>query len=150
MRRLMVLVVVAAAIFGAWYFIGRKSIAVPTPKQFLSASPVPINQTVTIASGKEIDWTFSAPAGKTPGVFQGHWTCRGKSADIKGATDDTLVAFKLLDPNNKVVQHDDHAVTGNFKVHCDDSGTYTLVFDNSGIIRSSDRNVVIDASYQPD
>jgi len=151
MRRLIVLVIVVAAIFGAWYFMGRKFIAVPSPKQILTAAPVPINQTTTIASGHEFDWTFSAPAGKTPGVFQGHWTCSGKTAAIKGATDDTLIAFRILDPNNKIIQHDDdHPMGGNFKIDCDDSGSYTLVFDNSGIIRSSARNVVINATYQPD
>jgi hypothetical protein len=83
-------------------------------------------------------------------MLTGRWSCSGQRAQIKGATDDTLVRFQLKDPMSKTVQDLDHPVSGNLQVRVMAPGTYTMIFSNSGLIRSSARIVEIDVIYTPE
>jgi hypothetical protein len=153
------LTVIAAVGYGGWWFVSRQSNTVPppsqvfssTPGQILKPPPLRVNQDFTVESRHQMTWTFAPPAGKTPGLLQGRWTSQGKSAGLRGANDDTLIAFKLLGPNDNIIQQQpDHPVGGNFSVRCEGPGNLTFVFDNGGIIRSSSRQVHIEGTYQAD
>ena len=110
----------------------------------------PVKDEFTVKRGRQMEYTFKTPAGKAPGHLHGHWTARGKSADIDGATDDTLVKFTLRGPDDKVIEKLDHPTSGNFDVHFTEAGACTFVFDNSGIVRSSGRVVIFDGVYDQD
>ena len=140
---LFTLVAIAAIAFGCWWFFARQTGMVPLPAQVFQAKPIPVSKTFTVDAGRQITWTLPPPQGKTPGTFQGQWSSCGKSAGIKRATDDTLVGFRLLGPNSNTIQSLDHPTSGNFSARYDGSGSYTLVFDNSGFVRSSAREVTL-------
>lgn len=110
--------------------------------------PIRIKETIRIEAGKGKSLSFEFP--KTPGRLYGHWSASGVSTQIKGATDDTLVAFKLVGPNNESLQNLDHLTSGNFDIHITSPGRYTFTLDNAGILRASDRVVEIEATYKPD
>lgn len=142
--------IVCGLIVGSWWFVSRKTI-IASPLATLSATPIPIKQTLKIEPNYIQPWTFAAPAGKVPGRLWGRWSCQGKSAGLRGAHDDSLVSFKLVGPDNKVIsQQPKHPWEGNFDVRIDSPGVYTFEFNNGGIIRSSARVVKVDATYQPD
>jgi hypothetical protein len=144
------LAVVAVLAVAGWWFVGRKT-AVASPATFLSASPTPVKETIRVEANHVATYTLTPPEGKVPGWLTGHWTCAGKSAGIDGATDDTLIGFKIIGPDNKVIDKAGHHPTsGNFKVRIDGPGAYIFAFDNSGIIRSSARVVALNGTYQPD
>ena len=143
------LILIFAGILGGWWFVSRRTGA-PGPREIIQARPIPIKDTVDVEAGHSVKYTFTVPAGKAPGLLQGHWSAQGKSANIKGATDDTLVGFTLRGPDNNVIQSLDHPTSGNFSSRCGAAGAYTFEFSNAGIIRSSSRRVTIDGSYQPD
>ncbi|HET6250157.1 MAG TPA: hypothetical protein VFE47_20875 [Tepidisphaeraceae bacterium] len=103
-------------------------------------------QTITVPAGRVFDLPLSFPAERTPGRIRGHWTSQGKSAGIAGAKDDTLVKFTIRGSNNAVLQRLDHPVSGNFDIRYA-GGTFTLTFDNSGIVRSSGRVVSVEWTY---
>jgi hypothetical protein len=149
-RNSLVTVIMVGALFvGGWWFVSRK-IAIASPAALVTASPIPVTDRLNIEAGKGMTYSVTPPQGKVPGWLSGRWTCKGKSAGIKGAHDDSLVAFKIVGPDNKVIEKLDHQGCGNFKLRFDGPGAYTFVFDNSGIIRSSARVVEIDGTYQPD
>lgn len=110
--------------------------------------PIKIKQKMTVEAGKGQQLSYEFP--KTPGRLYGHWSSKGISAQIKGANDDTLVAFQLIGPNNDKLQDLGKATGGNFDIRINSPGRYTFVFDNQGIIRSSARVAEIEATYQPD
>lgn len=143
------LAVVGALFLGGWWLVSRKT-AIASPAALVTAAPIPVTDRLTIEAGKGMTYSVTPPHGKVPGWFTGRWTCKGKSAGIKGAHDDSLVAFKIVGPDDKVIEKLDHQGRGNFKLRFDGPGAYTFVFDNSGIIRSSARVVEIDGTYQPD
>ena len=135
---------------GGWLAIHQTSAAAPAVSRLADApAPTPIKETIQVEAKKNATYTFTAPAGKIPGRLYGRWTCKGKSADIKGAHDDKLVGFKLIGPDNKVIMKLDHPEFGNFDIKIDGPGAYTFEFDNSGIIRNSGRVVEIDGKYEP-
>lgn len=146
--------IVCGLILGGWWFVSRKTIIaspLATLQSAVSTAPIPIKHTIKIEPNYIQTWTFSAVASKVPGRLYGHWSCQGKSAGIRGAHNDTLVSFKLVGPDNRViVQEPKHPVEGNFDVRIDSPGVYTFEFNNGGIIRSSARVVKVDATYQPD
>ena len=94
-------------------------------------------------------WTLSFKPDKTPGRLTGHWASFGKAHNIKGATDDTLVAFEIKGSDNRILQKLDYPTDGNFDIKYS-GGDITFVFDNQGIVRNSDRDVTLTGSYQPD
>lgn len=145
---------VCGLILGSWWFVSRKTIIaspLATLQSAVSATPIPIKQTLEIEPNYVQPWTFAAPAGKVPGRLYGRWSCQGKGAGLRGAHDDTLVSFKLIGPDNKVIVNEPkHPIDGNFDVRIDSPGEYTFEFNNGGIIRSSARVVKVDATYQPD
>jgi hypothetical protein len=87
---------------------------------------------------------------RAPGMLTGNFYARGKTIGIKGAQDDTLVGFHILGPNSQKLNVLDHPVRGNFSLRVTAPGTYTLVFDNGGIIRSTPREVTLEGKYQPE
>jgi hypothetical protein len=148
MKRLspIALLLVAAA---GWSILSRKT-PIPSIASIVAASPVAVNQTFTVEPGKAYQFRFEFPADKSPGRFHGSWTSQGKSAGLKGATDDTLVTFTIKGSDDKTLTTSNrHPVTGNFDFRYT-GGTVTLTFDNSGIIRSSARTVTLAGIYQPD
>jgi hypothetical protein len=151
LQAIVVLIVILAMGYAGWWYVSRRTDAIPTPAQVLGTTPVKVDETFTVESNHQASWTFAPPVGKSPGLLEGRWMCQGKSAGIHGAADDTLIAFKLLDPNNNVLQaQPDHPVQGNFSVRCDGTGNLTFIFDNTGIIRSSSRQIHLEGTYRPD
>jgi hypothetical protein len=142
------LVVLGVVIVGAWWALSRTTGIISPKAAIAEARSRAINQTFSVQAGYE--HTYAVEFRNIPGRLSGHWSSQGKSAGIKGATDDSLVAFKLIGPNNNTLHNLDHQNGGNFDVRIDSPGRYTFAFDNSGIIRSSARNVSLDATYQPD
>jgi hypothetical protein len=148
--------IVAAILTGHWYF------STPAPDKAAQVSSaataiadvvagqqtIPLKQTVTVEPGRfaTYSWEFS----KTPGRLYGSWISQGRSANIRGATDDTLVSFKLVGANNEILQNLDHPASGNFDIHITSPGRYTFWMGNTGMLRSSSRVVTIDATYKPD
>src|SRR5437660_455444 len=88
--------------------------------------PIPVKDSATVEAGKGRTCSYEFP--KTPGRLFGHWSSKGKSAQIRGATDDTIVAFQLIGPNNNILHNLDHATGGNFDIRIDSPGRYTFVF----------------------
>jgi hypothetical protein len=129
----------------------RSSRHLPQPfKSAVTAAPVPLKETLRIEPNYEKVWPLSAPGGKFPGRLTGHWSCRGKTAGIAGAHDDSLVSFKLVGPDNKTIQQAPRPTDGNFDIRIDGPGVYTFTFNNGGVLRSSARVVEFEATYQPD
>jgi hypothetical protein len=135
---------------GAWYLFARKVFLIPSPGSLMRATPIPVKDNIDVPAGKLMNWTFSTPDGRTPGLLQGTWHCSGASAGISGAQDDTLVGFTLRGPDDKVLEQLDHPISGNFSLRFEAPGKCTFVFDNGGIIRSSMRKVRIEGTYHPD
>jgi hypothetical protein len=142
-----VLALIAIAV-GGWWFLSRKT-GMPSPSVVLQATPIPINYSGTVQSGQELDWTISIPQDKAPGRLVGRWQSFGLSHGIKGATDDTLVGFEIEDGNDNPLAKTAHQPEGDFDLKYT-SGNIIFVFDNSGILRSSNRDVVLTGHYQPD
>ena len=111
---------------------------------------VRVERKFKVKAGRAYELRLSSPDNGKRWHFHGHWICKGVSADIDGATDDTLVRFVLRGPDDKVVEElDHHPTSGNFSVNYDEPGTYTFVFDNSGIIRSSSREIEFEGTFDP-
>lgn len=145
--------VVGAVAFGGWWFLSRKTAIASLADAFkaaVTAQPIPFKDRVEIAAARGAVYNVTPPGGKVPGRLYGRWTSKGVSAGIRGAKDDTLVGFKIVGPDNTLVEKLDHPTGGNFNIRFDTPGVYTFTFDNSGIIRSSARVVEIDGTYQPD
>jgi len=145
----MVLVMLGGIGVGGWWVASRKNV-IASPASLLAATPIPLQKTLKVEPGQSVSHTFAVPSDKLPGRLQGHWTCKGSSAGIKGAKDDTLVAAQLRGPDNKVMQEYDHPTAGNFSIRITAPGIYTFTFDNSGLVRSTPRMVEIEGAYQPD
>ena len=144
-----VLVMLGGIGVGGWWVASRKNV-IASPASLLAATPIPMQKTLKVEHGQSESYTFAVPADKLPGRLQGHWTCKGSSAGIKGAKDDTLVGAQLRGPDNKVIQDYDHPTAGNFSFRITAPGIYTFTFDNSCLVRSTPRIVEIEGSYQPD
>src|SRR5260221_1034272 len=90
--------IIIAAILGIWWFAARKT-AIASPaaaiKAAVTASATPVRETLRIPANYNQSFTFSPAASKLPGRLYGQWTCRGKTANISGAHDDTLVSYRL-------------------------------------------------------
>ena len=144
---------VCAVILVVWWFVSRKTI-MPSPvaafQAAVTAEPIHLREKIRVDANYEQPWRFTPPGGKYPGRFTGHWSCRGKTAGISGAHDDTLVAFTLVGPDNRTIQKLDHPTDGNFDIRLDGPGGYTFMFNNCGILRSSARVVQFEGTYQPD
>lgn len=144
---------ICAVILCVWWYVSRKTI-MPSPvaafQAAVTAQPIDIRESIRIEPNYEQPWRFSPPDGKFPGRLTGHWSCRGATAGISGAHDDSLVAFKLVGPDNTTIQQTKKPIDGNFDIRCDGPGVYTFVFNNAGILRSSARVVEFDGTYQPD
>jgi hypothetical protein len=147
------IIIIGAMALAGWWFVSRKTgIASPAAvlKSAVTAEPIPVMTKLRIEAGKGMTYTVSAPGNKVPGRLYGRWTSQGKTAGIKGATDDSLVGFRLVGPDNKVVEKSDHPSAGNFNLRFDAPGNYTFEFDNAGVVRSTARVVEFDGTYQPD
>jgi len=140
--------------FGAWYLILGRAAGIktlPSPvAALIKKNPIDFNKSFTVESGKIMTYSITVPADHTPGYLSGTWESKGSSANIKNANDDTLIGFQLKDPNNNVIQNLDHPTAGNVQMRVAGPGTYTMVFGNSGIFRSSARSVHISLVYNPD
>lgn len=135
---------------GTWYLFARKVFLIPSPGQLIAATPIPVKGNFDVQAGRLVNWTFSTPEGRTPGLLQGSWHCQGQSVGVSGAQDDTLVGFTLRGPDDKVLEQLDHPISGNFSLRFEAPGKCTFVFDNGGIIRSSMRKITIEGTYHPD
>ena len=137
-----------------WGWMSIVHPGVPSPMTVLRAVSTPkpesLDKNLSIASGMADTWRITLSADKTPGRMCGYWTSEGKTAGIRGAQDDTLVSYALRGPNNQVLASLDHPASSNFDVHCVNPGVYTFEFNNSGLLRSSTRNVTIHLTYQAD
>jgi hypothetical protein len=102
-----------------------------------------------VKAGRVYELRLSSPDKARRWHLHGHWTCTGASAEIDGAADDTLVRFVLRGPDDKVIEQRNHPTSGNFSVNYDEPGTYTFLFDNSGIIRSSSREIEFEGTFDP-
>lgn len=116
----------------------------------VAADDLSLTKEFRVRANRVYELRVSKPDGKGPWHLHGHWKCQGRSADIEGATDDTLVRFALRGPDDKVVEELKHPVSGNFSIHFTEPGTYTFIFDNSGIIRSSARLITVEGTFEPD
>jgi len=117
-------------------------------RSFIRPGPVPISESIAVEPNTSTLYRFEVKPEGLPGRLSGHWTSRGKSAGIAGATDDTLVGFWIKDPNNQIVQYLDHQFEGNFSLSVAVPGTYTFEFGNAGILRSSKRVVELEGQYE--
>jgi hypothetical protein len=132
--------------------VGISGIGSMPPAARADAAPddgLHIERTFKIKAGRMCELRLSSPDKVRKWHLHGHWTCKGVSAEIDGATDDTLVHFVLRGPDDKVIEQRNHPTSGNFSVNYDEPGTYTFVFDNSGIIRSSSREVEFEGRFDP-
>jgi hypothetical protein len=77
----------------------------------------------------------------------GTWRSSGKAY---GGADDTIGAFRLTDPTDRLLTSSTGATQGSFTVRVGADGNYTFVFDNGGLIRSTPRKVFLDVQYLPD
>lgn len=117
----------------------------------VKSPPLPVRHSDTVKPNFVHTYTLDISADHVPGTLSGSWDCKGKSAGIKGAIDDTLIAFRLKGANNEVLQQmPDHPRSGNFSLRVTRPGRYTFEFDNGGILRATPRQVSIDGTYQPD
>jgi hypothetical protein len=112
-------------------------------------APLSVKEKIDIAARTNATYVFTAPSGKFPGRFHGRWICKGKSAGITGAHDDSLVKFKLIGPDSETIETLDHPSLEDFDVTIENAGSYTFEFFNTGIIRSSARIVELEGTYQP-
>lgn len=149
LRSLVVVFLVLLIVIPSWWILSKVT-GVPGPKTILKGTPITIKKTILVPSGKLISYTITPPSSKIPGWLYGSFSVSGARAGIKGATDDTLVGFHILDPKNNILNRLDHPATGSFSLRVETPGTYTFVFDNAGIIRMSDRKVTFDMEYLPD
>jgi hypothetical protein len=116
------------------------------PGSILGPLPIPFRHTLTVSANKQSNLALCFEYAKAPGSLHGHWSVQGSSANIKGATDDTVTSFKFTDPTNLVLEHHDNPTAGNFNLKYT-GGTYTMTFDNTS--NSSDRTVTVEGTYQP-
>ena len=152
-KQLIGIVAVLGTILVAWWIISRVVPGVPAPNIETLTKPASIDvkrEGVTVPVGKVLTYQFPIRNDQVPGTLMGSWFSKGSSAGIKGANDDSLISFTLTDPNQKNLKSMDHPVSGNLNERITAPGTYTITFSNGGIIRSSDRKVWVDMSYQPD
>jgi len=140
--------VLAGLLAAIWFFTPARKVLSKASAAATGSQPIPVKETMTVEPGKI--QTFGCEFPNTPGRLYGTFHVAGSSAKIKGATDDTLIAFKLIGPNNETLQKLDKPTSGNFDIHITSPGRYTFVLDNGGIIRRSARSVEIDAMYKPD
>lgn len=133
----------------AWWLFSRTT-GIGNPTALLKPAPTVLDQTFTLDAHQFFSIPVVVQSGRVPGTLQGHFSVRGKSAGIAGATDDTLVDFYIKGPNNERLNGLDHPTDGNFSIKVTAPATYTLVFSNAGIIRSSGRRVTLTGKYQPD
>ncbi|HZK82463.1 MAG TPA: hypothetical protein VFC46_15380, partial [Humisphaera sp.] len=124
-------------------------VTVPAPVAHVAQAPITGKETVTIRRGKLYNLPLSFEPNITPGRLTGHWESEGKSAHLRGANDDTIVAFTIRDSKNARVVQQLHTVSGKFDARYD-GGVYTLTFSNADLLRSSARNITIEWTYQPD
>lgn len=100
---------------------------------------------------------FDVPAGQLgnyhltpamfPGTISGSWKSSGERS---GGFDNAITGFKLLSPRDEVLASSDRGTSGKFVVKVSVPGTYTFVFNNSGLLRATSRRVFLDAEYKPD
>jgi hypothetical protein len=69
---------------------------------------------------------------------------------ITGATDDSLAAYDLRGPQNRVILDQRDPTSANFDFHTDVPGVYTFEFFNRGFLRNSARNIDFHRTFQPD
>jgi hypothetical protein len=133
-----------------WFVMARATGAKPTPlvNAITGRTPIILDDKFTVNQNYVMNKTLNID--RVPGLLVGNFLARGKSVGIKGAQDDTLVAFHILGPNNQRLNELDHPIRGNFSIRVTSPGTYTLVFSNGGIIRSTAREVTLDGKYQPE
>jgi hypothetical protein len=132
---------------GALWLLLRHRDEVATATQQALRGPEKIRRTITVEPNYAYVYTLEFPVGKVPGRLVGSWRAMGRSANLEGAADDTLIRFRLLGPNNEVVQTLERPTHGSFSVLVSTPGQYTFEFDNRGLIRSSKRLVSLEAEY---
>jgi len=147
--------IIGGVALGVWFCIAPRGATLSVPNvasAVMQAVSGPLKQSihesVTIQAGRAYTLSYEFP--RTPGRLYGSWGCRGSSAGIRNATDDTLVAFKLIGPNDEILQRVDYQAEGNFDIRINSPGRYTFVLDNGGIVRMSPRVAQIDAMYESD
>src|SRR5437867_2107101 len=91
------LVVLGVVIVGAWWALSRTTRIISPSAAFARSRSIPVKVSMKIEAGDGETHSFEFP--QTPGRLYGSWSSKGASANIKGATDDTLVAFKLIGPD---------------------------------------------------
>lgn len=131
---------------GTWKFNIAKTEKAISEKKVVTD----LSKSFQVEAGKTLNNWIEIPSSTVPGDLNGSWVSTGKSAGIKGANDDSLVNFQLLDVEGKVIQKIDHPVSGTIKYRVTVPGKYTMIFSNAGFVRSSARNVELKATYTPD
>ncbi len=101
-------------------------------------------QDVVVQSGER--WVGTVIATNAEGRLRGRWKSDGSMHD--GSTD-TMVFVTVLGPDESVMQQYDHESEGTFDLPTSLTGTYGIVFDNVGIVRSTARSVQFELVYEP-
>lgn len=163
-KPLIVLASLVGLIFTGWWLKSHKSDAASSTallqrfenrrdsrwRGMPNDNSISVKQTLHIEPNRATTFNFVVPKDRVPGFLLGEWKSLGKSAGIAGATDDTLIAFRIIGPGKQIIEKQDHhPLAGSFKIRIDSPGQYNFIFDNSGIIRSSAREVEITGAYQP-
>lgn len=123
--------------------------------------PQRYDQTLTVGPNQTqiINFTLTG----APGRFQGQWTCGRTTREVpiglgakKKTTqpvgmNDILGSFSIRDPRGITVhKSEDGAMFGNFSLPVTQEGVYTLVIKNEGAMRTTPREVKVEASYTLD
>ena len=109
--------------------------------------PTRITKEFVVEAGKVQSYSFTV---NMAGTVSGTWRSSGQGY---GGADDTISAYRLTDPQDTVVASSASTVrpsTGRFLVKVPEKGTYTLFFENSGLLRTTPRRVFLDAEFRPD
>lgn len=128
----------------AWFFLRSQGVA--SPAALLKPQPVPFRSSFDVKPNYSQSYSLDFKASDVPSRVTGEWTSRRPPG--AGGLDDTLVAFKLKGPNNENLQTLDHPTGGTFSFSVKTPGTYTFVFDNSGVIRMTPRHIEISGQRQ--
>ena len=109
------------------------------------AARISKHEEFTVAAGALHPYTLAVDT--VPGLLFGNWRASGTSF---GGADDTLGGFRLTDPKDALLNSSGNMTQWKFAVRVTEAGTYTFVFDNKGLIRSTARKVFLDVTYLPD
>jgi hypothetical protein len=118
------------------------------PFETKQAAVTRISQELVVAPGATAVYQFTPAI--APGTLSGSWRASGRGFD---GFDDTISAFRLTNPQDAILDKstpDTRPSSGTFIVKLTSSGTYTLFFDNKGLLRNTPRRVFLEAEFRPD